>query len=271
MPRRRVAKKSDFNLKFLKISCLLLLSIIIIIWLYQNRLAIAYYFSFKSKNASQLEKIDQARIRQLANLHPNKIFGLDVSEYQGNINWQLVDSIAQNPIRFVLVRATAGKDRLDKTYYKNWQALQSKNMILGVYHYYRPNENSTAQAQFFIKHVKLQKGHLPPVLDIENLPNIQSVDNLKKGLKNWLTLVEAHYHIKPIIYTSESYYRDYLKHDFSEYTFWIANYNHWIDDLPNQATFWQFTEHGQAKGIKGPVDVNLFDGNLLDLQKFTIQ
>jgi lysozyme len=47
---------------------------------------------------------------------------------------------------------------------------------------------------------------------------------LKLGLRRWLEAIEAHYKVKPIIYTGEKYYDDFLKEEFSDYL-WIANYN----------------------------------------------
>ena len=57
------------------------------------------------------------------------------------------------------------------------EGFKKKSFLRGAYHYFRPNENSTLQAQNFIKNVKLQPGDLPPILDIEKISNIQSSDN----------------------------------------------------------------------------------------------
>ena len=112
----------------------------------------------------------------------------------------------------------------------------------------------------FIGSVKLEKGDFPPVLDIENLPKSQSIDSLKVGLKRWLTKVEAHYKVKPTIYTGERYYKDFLKDDFKEYQFWIANYNFFVENIKDEWLFWQFTEKGTIPGIEGPVDLNIYNG-----------
>lgn len=271
MAKRRRSKKTNFTQKLLSYSVLFLLFIVLSIWVYSNRLAIAYYLSFKTNKTHQIEKIDQARIVQLLDKHAYKVAGIDVSEYQGIIDWKSVDSVGNKPIGFVLVRATAGKNKLDKKFNTNWEALKKKSIIYGAYHYYRPDEKAIEQAQFFTKHVQLTKGHLPPVLDIENLPKKQSMEQLKKGLKIWLNHVENHYGVKPIIYSGQSYYQDFLKEEFSQYTLWIANYNHWINHFPEDAAFWQFTEKGQVKGIKGFVDVNIFNGTDRMLFYKTIQ
>ena len=144
-------------------------------------------------------------------------------------------------------------------------------MIRGAYHYYRPNENSLEQAALFIKTVKLQKGDLPPVLDIEKLPKNQSIANLKLGLRRWLRAVESHYGVKPIIYSGERYYDDFLKEEFSDYLFWIANYNFYREQIGSDWLFWQFTEKASIPGINGNVDVNIYNGDLQQLQFITVE
>ncbi|RYG05656.1 MAG: glycoside hydrolase family 25 protein, partial [Chitinophagaceae bacterium] len=139
------------------------------------------------------------------------------------------------------------------------------------YHYYRPNENSIEQANNFIKNVKLQKGDLPPVLDIEKLPKEQSLDSLKVGLRRWLKRVEEHYNVKPIIYSGESYYSDFLEEEFSEYTFWIANYNFFVEQIQPGWMFWQFTESAEVPGIPGKVDLNVFNGPRERLEYFGME
>ena len=118
--------------------------------------------------------------------------------------------------------------------------------------------------------VKLQEGDLPPVLDIEKLPKRQSLENLKIGLKRWLQRVESHYNVKPIIYSGDSYYTDFLEQEFKEYPFWIANYTQEIEDIDNDWRFWQFTEKATVSGVKGNVDLNVFNGSAKELNYLTI-
>jgi lysozyme len=147
---------------------------------------------------------------------------------------------------------------------------KKNNFIRGAYHYYRPNENSIEQADNFIKTVKLKIGDLPPVLDIEKLPENQSIDSLKVGLRRWLKKVDQHYKVKPIIYTGERYYNDFLKDEFSEYTFWVANYNFFVENIENDWQFWQFTEKARINGINENVDLNIYNGTPKMLEYITI-
>ncbi|WP_333695601.1 glycoside hydrolase family 25 protein [Flavobacterium sp.] len=230
---------------------------------YHYRTVLAYYFSFKSKHSlsTSASKVEEAHVFQVLSRHPHYVFGFDVSEYQGDIAWEKVSTVADTfQLHFVFIRATAGKDKVDARFKTNWASARKQKFIRGAYHYYRPNENSILQAQNFIRQVALEKGDLPPVLDIENLPKVQSMDSLKVGLKRWLTTVEAHYGIKPIIYSGESYYTDFLAKEFKGYPFWIANYNFFVESPKENWLFWQFSEKGSVSGIQGLVDINLFQG-----------
>ena len=242
---------------------------------YHYRNGLAYYFGFKSnkylKENTEAKRLSDVRNFQVLENHEGKSIGLDVSEYQGNIHWSYVDTLEKKyPLDYVFIRATVGKDRKDRQFKRNWLGAKENNMIRGAYHYYRPNENSLEQAELFIETVTLQKGDLPPILDIEKLPKNQSLDSLKVGLKRWLKAVESHYKVKPIIYTGEKYYDDFLKEEFSDYLFWIANYNFYREKIDSDWLFWQFTEKASVPGIKGNVDVNIYNGDLQQLRFITV-
>ena len=95
------------------------------------------------------------------------------------------------------------------------------------------------------------------------------MDSLKKGLKRWLNKIEQHYGMKPIIYTGEKYYNQFLEDEFDEYPFWIANYNFFVEKIDDDWLFWQFTEKATIDGINGTVDVNIFNGNMRELMLMT--
>jgi len=224
-----------------------------IVFVYQKKDMFLYYLGFKTKNTeltANQRKLEDARINDIVANHEGKIFGIDVSQYQGTIDWENLEAIEEQfEIKFVVVRATAGSNKVDSKFKKNWKNLTASMYIQGAYHYYRPDENSTDQANNFIKNVKLRKGHLPPILDIEKMPKGQSMDKLKEGLQNWLTIVEKQYGVKPIIYTGEKYFEDFLQEDFLNYKFWIANYNPWKEKIEADYLMWQFTEKAKLHGL----------------------
>lgn len=200
------------------------------------------------------------------------VFGLDVSLYQGDIDWQKLTE--KQKIDFVFIRATAGNNRLDSKFEYNWEQAKKHNVLRGAYHYYRPNENSREQAEKFISNVIIEKGDLPPVLDIEEYSKVQTIRSLKNGLLNWLNIVEEHYGVTPILYTYNRFYLNLFANDsrFDKYPVWIAWYNvkRNPDEIMDKWYFWQFTDKGKVEGVNGYIDINIFNGTkdeLLRLRK----
>jgi lysozyme len=266
-------KKQSFSLvKFVLLSIAGLFLFFVLGIAYEYKDGFLYYLGFKTdKSIESLSKEDRKiadiRIYEVLQNHQDNAFGFDISEYQSKIQWDSISKLeGEFQMSFVFIRATAGKNKKDTRFNENWKNAKKNNFIRGAYHYYRPNENSLQQAENFIKTVKLQKGDLPPVLDIEKLPKTQSLDSLKVGLRRWLIKVEKHYKVKPIIYSGESYYNDFLKDEFSDYTFWIANYNLWRKEIEEDWQFWQFSEKAKIAGVKGLVDVNLYNGDIYKLR-----
>ena len=199
-----------------------------------------------------------------------RTFGLDISHHQGYIEWDSV-ATSKHPIQFIFIRATDGSRILDHEFHRNWEESQGKHFIRGVYHFYRPNQSSTDQFNFFKSHVYLRKGDLPPVLDLER-NSLFGRENLLRGVKNWLALAEKHYGVKPIIYANRDFYLRYFNtKDFKPYHFWIAAYSgrHRVANIP--WSFHQFTEEIYVKGIEGKVDGDDFNGDRKDLEKLTIR
>lgn len=208
---------------------------------------------------------------ELMGRHDGYIYGVDISQYQGRVKWIEVNTIHDEvPLDFVFIRATMGERKRDTRFDENWEAARSRTKLRGAYHYFRPNENSMKQARNFIQTVALRPGDLPPVLDIEERPRRQSMDSLKVGLKRWLDEVQAHYGVQPILYSGDSYFTDFLEKEFSDYVLWIANYNFWVDKPKKHWDFWQFSERGFVRGIKGNVDLNMFKGDIEELEELAI-
>lgn len=179
-------------------------------------------------------------------------FGIDVSQYNGNINWAKVkaQTKTKDPIKFVVIRSTVGTD-VDRQYKKNYTEAKKQGFIVGSYHYYRPNENSTLQFENFKKTVKLERGDIIPVVDIEVASTVQSMESLKKGLRNFVTLVEQEYGVKPIIYTKLSMWKSYLQKDFADCQLWIAAYStsRRHEEVVKNASIHQFTK--EIRNIPG--------------------
>jgi lysozyme len=203
-----------------------------------------------------------------------KIHGIDVSRHQEDIDRKRVDSMRSNGqrIRFVFIKATEGISRQDPSFEKNWKNIRKSRLLRGAYHFYYPSRDALEQSNNFISQVELEKGDLPPVVDIE-YTNGRSKTKICKGLSVFITALEKHYKVKPIIYTNLSFYNDYLDGQFDTYPLWISCYfeeERFEASCQHQWTFWQHSERGKVDGISGSVDFNVFKGSEDDLRKLCI-
>lgn len=195
----------------------------------------------------------------------HEVYGIDVAHYQHQINWDLVE---QDDIRFAYVKATEGEEHVDKYFHQNWAALERSSIKRGAYHFFRPSISAEKQATHFIRTVSLKPGDLPPVLDVE-VTGKRSTAEIVEGVATWLEMVEAHYGVRPMIYSGLNFHRKHLANYFPSHDLWIASYSWRSPRLSNGRpwTFWQYTDKGRVKGIQGNVDINTFNGNLFALER----
>jgi lysozyme len=113
----------------------------------------------------------------------------------------------------------------------------------------------------FISYVDLQKGDLPPVIDIEQTYGYPP-DKMRESIKAWLEVTEEYYQTKPIIYTNIEFYNKYLDGEFDTYPLWIAHYlQPGKPRIQRDWWFWQHNEAGRVNGIFARVDFNVFNGD----------
>lgn len=201
------------------------------------------------------------------------VHGIDISHHQGEIDWVKLgdDKYKGNVLHFVIMKATEGSDMLDTTFQRNFANARESGFIRGAYHFFSPLSPASRQADFYIRNVRLEAHDLPPVLDVERRGSYGD-DSLRIEVKNWLRILEAHYGVKPIIYASYRFKENYLSDSLlNTYPFWIAHYE--VDTLEYKGkwAFWQYRDNGELEGIKGKVDMNVFNGDLQELLKLTIQ
>jgi len=202
-----------------------------------------------------------------------EVHGIDISHYQGKINWEELVRYQspEYPLQFVFVKATEGGDHSDNNFQENFNLARKYGFIRGAYHYFNPGAPAAKQAQFFINTVNLDSADLPPVLDVEK-KGMHSKKSLVKAVKLWLDLVEAHYGVKPILYTSYKFKTSYLNDPiFKNYPYWIAHY--YVDSVEYKGKwkFWQHTDVGSIPGVEENVDLNIFNGTLDELKAMTIK
>jgi len=151
---------------------------------------------------------------------PRGVRGVDVSRYQGTINWSAVKN---DGVHFAFIKATEGGDLTDPTFARNWRNSKRAGVIRGAYHFYRPGTDPARQARHFLRTVRLSAGDLPPVLDVEVHGGIGST-RLQRGVRTWLRIVEEETGKRPIVYTNPGFARRLAGGDFRRHALWIAHY-----------------------------------------------
>jgi lysozyme len=201
------------------------------------------------------------------------IHGIDVSYYQGKIDWKQVKTMEDDDvqIRFAFIKATEGMFSVDPYFQRNWREAPKAGIICGAYHYFKPKKSGEWQAKFFLQTVKFERGDLPPVVDIEELNGV-AASKMRIELQVFLTHIEKKTKVKPIIYTGLSFYNDYLKGHFDEYPLWVAHY-HQPRLKVNTASwhFWQHSDKAKISGINHVVDFNAFNGDSLAFDQMLIK
>ena len=201
------------------------------------------------------------------------IHGIDVSHHNKSINWMLVKQMQVLNIKlsFSFIKATEGVEFVDDMFRRNWKKSREVGMVRGAYHYFIPYKSGKAQAENFIQNVELQKGDLPPVLDVETL-NGSSVTELKQNAKEWLQTIEAAYKVRPIIYSGVDFYSKYLGDEFNSYPLWAAHYQQKCQPhISRNWNIWQHNECGHVNGIATNVDFNAFNGDSIAFEKMLVK
>ena len=202
-----------------------------------------------------------------------EIHGIDISHYQGTIDWDELKSaqIDGCPLRFVFIKSTEGSSSIDENFNDNFYQAREYGFVRGAYHFWSNKSTAREQAYYFLKQVHLEEGDLPPVLDIEHAPKGVNTEDFQRDVLSWLHIVEDKYHVKPILYTYYTFKQKYLSAPvFDDYPYWIAHY--YVPKITYKGAwkFWQHTDAGRLPGIKGYVDFNIYNGSFYDLKRLTI-
>ena len=190
------------------------------------------------------------------------VHGIDVSAYQGRINWP---EVARNRVRFAFIKASEGSSLRDPRFARNWRNARAAGVLCGAYHYFQPNRDGATQAELFERTVPLAPGDLPPVLDVE-AASFHDVAVMRREVAVWLRLVEAHYGVRPILYSNHSFYQHHLAGHFDDYPLWLAHYEVARPALARSRwIIWQHSDEAYVPGIRGVVDFNVFQGSFNEL------
>lgn len=194
--------------------------------------------------------------------------GIDVSEYQGEVDWQ---AVAASGVSFAMARVSNGAETLDLEFRANWSGIKEAGMVRGVYQFFRGSEDPVDQANLLVQQVgALEPGDLSPVADVEFMDG-ESGATLVARLAAWVARVHALTGRTPILYASPGFWDDLPDTgQFSSLGPWVADWGPACPDTPVPWTnwqFWQYADDGNVPGIRGAVDLDSFNGTLLELQE----
>ncbi|OJF97325.1 glycoside hydrolase family 25 protein [Pararhizobium antarcticum] len=198
--------------------------------------------------------------------HHHTVHGIDVSKWNGDIEWPTVRS---SGVSFAFIKATEGKDVVDKRFHEYWQGARAAGLPYAPYHFYYFCSTADQQADWFIANVPKSAVSLPPVLDVEwngeskTCKYRPSPLTVQSEMKVFMDRLEKHYGKRPIIYTSVDFHRDNLVGQFNDYHYWVrAVAQHPGEIYPERRwAFWQYTSTGTIPGITGDTDINVFAGS----------
>ncbi|MFE3516338.1 GH25 family lysozyme [Streptomyces sp. NPDC059166] len=194
--------------------------------------------------------------------------GIDVSHYQGSINWASVKSAG---IKFAYIKATESTTYTDPQFSTNYTNAHTRQVIRGAYHFARPNlSGGAAQANYFVAHGGAWSKDnltLPGMLDLE----AGCYGKTTSAMRTWITDFYNTYKAKTtrdvVIYTSPSWWNTCTGNwggMSAKSPLFVA---HWTTAASPSIpagfpywTFWQYSSTGSVSGISGAVDRDRFSG-----------
>ncbi len=191
--------------------------------------------------------------------------GIDVSYWQGEIDWQQVKDAG---IEFVIIRAGyrgtgEGTLEADSTANANYEGAKAAGLKVGAYMFSQAItvEEAVEEAEFIMDLVKDWELDMPIVYDWEYINETARTANMDaRTLTDCTkafcqTVREAGYDTMIYFNADQSHKQMYLS-ELTEYGFWLAMYEP-VMDYPYKIDMWQYTNQGTVPGIQGNVDINL--------------
>ncbi len=223
----------------------------------------------------------------------DRIYGIDISKYQhvigrrrygidwsklrivslGTISKKRVDGTVDFPVSFVYIKSTEGGTLRNPFYANDYVQARKRGLRVGSYHFFSHRSSAAEQARFFLKHSHFSKGDFPPVLDVEptkkQIEQMGGVSAMFARIQTWLNLVEAQTGCRPVLYVGQQFVNKYLSaapYIKNHYMIWIARYGEYKPDV--KLIYWQLCPDGRVSGIKGEVDINVFNGYATQFNDF---
>jgi lysozyme len=200
------------------------------------------------------------------------IHGIDVSKYQGTIDWK---EIAKEQ-KFAFIRVSDGIRYPDPKFGINWRRARGKGIRQGVYQFFRPAQSVAEQLDLMFGMLEeaggLVAGDLPCALDLETTDGC-SPSLIEEGCLEWMTQVEERTKLRPILYVGPAFWLNAgLSEKLAKFPLWIAHYTTrsgpWVPTEWATWTMWQYSGSGSVAGVSVITDTNWFNGTQSELEVF---
>jgi GH25 family lysozyme M1 (1,4-beta-N-acetylmuramidase) len=193
--------------------------------------------------------------------------GIDVSHYQGSINWT---SVRNAGIQFAFIKSTEGTTIKDSAFGANYTGAHGAGVIRGAYHFARPAASTGAvQANYFASNGGAWSADgltLPGAVDLEAGCAGKTQSAMVAWIRDFLNTYYGRTGRHAVIYTTTSWWTS-CTGNYSGFAannpLWIARWASAPGTLPagyGFYTFWQYTDAGSVSGIAGAVDRDYFNG-----------
>lgn len=193
--------------------------------------------------------------------------GVDVSHYQGAIDWQVLSA---QSIQFAYIKATEGSSLVDEYFAQNWKDAHATALYVGAYHFFSFDSPGRSQAEQFIRTVPVTENALPPVIDLEyygdKAADPPARDTVRQELDVLIQALKEHYGKTPVIYTTYTCYREYLKGDMPDCAIWYRSV-YAPPLIGPEWVFWQYRCDARLPGYAGNdweqknIDLNVYRGS----------
>lgn len=205
-----------------------------------------------------------------------EIKGIDVSSYQGKIDWK---AVADYGMGFAILRITEAGNKIDSTFEANYQGCVDNGIPVGVYKYSYAESVAEIQkeAETVIDVLAGRQLDFPVWLDLEYSEQREMSENMLSTMIKtfWSVVTAAGY--KFGIYCNMDWYNNVIPEDGkSKYDFWIASYpandDGWLQERlrPSVGVGWQYSSKAKIPGINGNVDRDVFYKDYLDKEDETV-
>jgi lysozyme len=200
--------------------------------------------------------------------------GIDVSHYQGEIDWH---ALRADGVSFAYIKATESARFRDPRFEENWRRSREAGIPRGAYHFFSLCKPGAEQAANFIAAIPAGDQDLPDALDAEQMEACaqgQAVADPLAEVLAFLDAVQKRFGRRPLIYTTREFHdarflkQGRLDERLHAERFWLRSLHRPPGFHGTPWTLWQYHNRGHREGIDGPVDLSAFNGPAREFAKF---